>query len=704
MNSELLKKIYNYRDCLINYRKSLKAEKAQIEAKFNKGLNLTKKEIQRNQYLAELLKDNSNELNKFNILHEFDKIRDNIKLLAYGTLVEGKIGSIPKEKKLNLLSLVKEYFTRCKENAFANAKENLSADLDLSFKVSDLIIFANDDIDNLKADAEILKRYGHPTDEIEEKIATRRADLEDLEVLRKLNFDEEIFTNAKYAIEQGLFDLDTKNKVFKDLMNIFNNFLNVYIEEFDKELAYDEEILKYSNSNLANEEHKDDKKDDEINKKSEESKESKEVKEVKESKKIESQDNFTSDINNEKNNKTKFNKFLDFIGLTATDEELEEETEEIDNTPYIEEPVTVDMNSEENRESLRKRTKNKLNALGRYISNHKVGLISIGVLATIIAGILTACNRNKDNDIVPATLAIETPNPYETEKPIDNAPEVTENEEFINTAKLVMKGYEPEVANNLALTYSDALINRLCSETMPLYGLIDGFDATYLSNYEEARTILNIPAEKAVDYVNRANKIQEYNFFDKNEVSTYEIVTILMDIDNRNLQFPVNSAHDEAIVNGLNRLVEEYLSSSKPNLNAINALPYFAKENSDLNIFLRKYSELLNNVIVAPQDMTAKDKLYNFLQIFSKSLNGFTNADTHLTSDKDFNESAIVESDYDMFIAFDTFVRGSLRMAMPKNLTADTASSYDIKLDNLQMEINDLMEEISGSICPQLSK
>ena len=60
MNSELLKKIYNYRDCLINYRKSLKAEKAQIEAKFNKGLNLTKKEIQRNQYLAELLKDNSN--------------------------------------------------------------------------------------------------------------------------------------------------------------------------------------------------------------------------------------------------------------------------------------------------------------------------------------------------------------------------------------------------------------------------------------------------------------------------------------------------------------------------------------------------------------------------------------------------------------------------------------------------------------------
>lgn len=186
------------------------------------------------------------------------------------------------------------------------------------------------------------------------------------------------------------------------------------------------------------------------------------------------------------------------------------------------------------------------------------------------------------------------------------------------------------------------------------------FERTYIpeydSEYERIASLYNIEKEDAIDYVNRAHKIFDTSFF--NEASIEDIVEVLFSIDSRNLFTTENANLAQLFNTSFNRVVDGYLfgTNTEEDLKALEAIPYFANSETDLGRFLNQFGNITTEIVSEPDSMEAKNKMYDFVNIFATSLNGFTNEESALTDNEEFNESAQINDYRDWYMAYTSFI------------------------------------------------
>ena len=121
-------------------------------------------------------------------------------------------------------------------------------------------------------------------------------------------------------------------------------------------------------------------------------------------------------------------------------------------------------------------------------------------------------------------------------------------------------------------------------------------------------------------------------------------------IDNKDIFLIDNGNLAQAIHTSINRITESYLfregPTSEEDINKINALKYFAKDGSDLDSFLTRYSDIVIDILRNPEDDTKKDTLYSFINIFATSVNGFNNTQNYLQEFPESGEELALTDDY----------------------------------------------------------
>ena len=226
--------------------------------------------------------------------------------------------------------------------------------------------------------------------------------------------------------------------------------------------------------------------------------------------------------------------------------------------------------------------------------------------------------------------------------------------------KLVEKGYDEYHSTLFVKNFSEETIDEIL--TIPYYEVItkyanaEGFNVKYLEDYESYKDILNLTNTKVVDYVNRSYKIQATNFYQ--DASIDDIILVVMSIDNKDLFKSENATEAQSINTAFNRIVENYLfnTTTEDDINKLEAIKYFAKEDSDFGRFLNTFGDLAKNSISNPNSIEARSNLIKFIGIFATSVNGFTNEPSRLTDNQEFNESAQINDYFDWYMAYNSFV------------------------------------------------
>lgn len=358
------------------------------------------------------------------------------------------------------------------------------------------------------------------------------------------------------------------------------------------------------------------------------------------------------DLNELANNTTsKENKTTILITYnTIINEAKEEQLKEIEN---IIDNEIVNVENIEDKKSLKVRTKEKLTNIGNFLDKNRKNIIVIGstaVLCVTIALVAKSCSKdinnskNNNNDL-DNTLGIE--------QTYDNT-----NKEIIES--LVNKGYNEYSAMLMTENFNENTIKAL--QTLPYIKEVENytnekeFNLDYLKDYENARIIYNVTSDKAVDYVNRSYKISETGFYD--EASINEIVEVVMAIDNKDLFMQENANLAQSFNTSFNRIADHYLFSTttEEDLNKLDALQYFAKEGSDLDLFLTEFGSLVKENIESPNNKEAKDKMYTYMAEFTLSLNGFTNTDEDINISKPYNSNAQLNDYFDWYMAYNSFI------------------------------------------------
>lgn len=305
-----------------------------------------------------------------------------------------------------------------------------------------------------------------------------------------------------------------------------------------------------------------------------------------------------------------------------------------------------------NKKSLKESTKEKLNTVGNFFSRNRKKIIAIGstaVLCVTIALVAKSCSKDiensKNND--------DLDNKTNIEQTYENA-----NKEVIEA--LVNKGYSEYAAMLMAENFNDTTLKALQNvpyiEEVENYVTDKEFNLDYLNDYENARNTYNLTSDKAVDYVNRSVKIQETGFYD--EASINEIVEIVMAIDNKNLFMQENANLAQSFNTSFNRIVDNYLfgTTTEEDLTKLDALQYFAKEGSDLDLFLTDFGSLAKENIANPNDLNTRNKMCTFMTVFALSVNGYTNTDEDINISKIYNSNAQLDDYFDWYMAYNSFI------------------------------------------------
>jgi len=276
--------------------------------------------------------------------------------------------------------------------------------------------------------------------------------------------------------------------------------------------------------------------------------------------------------------------------------------------------ITAEMN---NGISLKDKTKATLAKTSEVLKNNakKIAIIS-GIVVSVIAisAAAKSCSRNNENE----------------KNPVGIENEYNDNKQLIE--ELMNYGIDKNTAFQYATT--------------------DGFNIDYLNDYEAARTKYAITASEAVDYVNRAHEIAKTNFYEG--ASIEQIVEVVMVINDNELFMSENSALEQSINASLTDVYNNYAFeniSLENDINRMEALKHFAKENTGLDKFLTKFSNLTINVLSTKDDATknaeAKNEMYNFLDTFANTFAGNTQ-DVNIKG----NEEAVLEDTYEWNTAY----------------------------------------------------
>jgi len=304
--------------------------------------------------------------------------------------------------------------------------------------------------------------------------------------------------------------------------------------------------------------------------------------------------------------------------------------------------------------------------------NTKTVGTTLGLLILTIVILVNAksCSNNK------------TDKPEETKDPRPSSSQTTpgENEYKKQLDGLMNIGYNEYFSKLMIANFSEETINKLLNSPYIVmvenYAITKGFNLDYINDYENARTIYNITPDKTVDYVNRAYKIQTTGFY--NGASINDIVEIVMAIDNKNLQTTDNTNLAQSFNTSFNRIVDNALfgATTQEDINKLDALNYMATEGSEIEQFLSGFKPLCKRILENPDDLTAKQEMYNYLNIFATSLNGFTNEEGALNNKNEINAKAQVMDYYDWYTIYNSFVAPMYPTFVPTP-TGDLNSEID---------------------------
>ena len=321
------------------------------------------------------------------------------------------------------------------------------------------------------------------------------------------------------------------------------------------------------------------------------------------------------------------------------------------------EKQTPEDKKESTKETLREKTA-KL-----YESNKKVIKIagaSILVVAMLVVGSKLIKNIKEANindvDERPSYSTVVDDKTTGTAGTIED----TKEETSANIKALTDLGYNEYLAGLMATNFDEGTIAKILEmpyyEAIANYAIVEAFNVDYVLDYENARTIHNITAEKAVDYVNRSYKIAETKFYD--EASIDDIVAVLKAVDDKQTFMLENNAENQSITAGLTSIYNNYSFTNEAHeedITKLDALKYFAEEGTELDLFLTDYAELCKDVLKAKGDTKlseeTKQNMYNYLDVFANTYAGNKNDVANI------NETAVLENTYDWAVAYNSFIK-----------------------------------------------
>ena len=340
----------------------------------------------------------------------------------------------------------------------------------------------------------------------------------------------------------------------------------------------------------------------------------------------------------------------------------------------------TDLESNNDKKDIKRKTKEKLAKItkdGEYTSTI-IGGISLGIIGSIILLVtLRSCSKDNTNKPVETTTATTETNitmpeplepelPYEIEFIYDNA-----NKEVVNA--LVNKGYSEYSAILMDKNFSKETIEVLKKvpfiQDVENYANETNFNINYINDYENARIRFNLTADKTTDYVNRAHKIQNTNFYE--DATINEIVEVVMAIDTQ----VFNNVADQAINNSMVEIYNKYLENSimEEDINKLDAIKYFAQENTDLGKFLNEYSSLIQNILTTQNNKEendiARNNMYEFLYVYANAFSGYYDQNNETIK---INDNAVVKDAYDWYIAHQSFIAPGMSMF----ITQDNLEDY----------------------------
>jgi len=245
------------------------------------------------------------------------------------------------------------------------------------------------------------------------------------------------------------------------------------------------------------------------------------------------------------------------------------------------------------------------------------------------------------------------------------------NKQYIND--LTKKGYSEYAAVLMAKNFKEDTIKAILATphnpAIENYVTSKDFNVDYITQYETARTIYNLEPEKAVDYVNRSVKIQATGFY--NDATINQIVEVVMAIDKKELFMADNNALEHSINATLTDIYNNYAftTGSINDLNKIDALAYFAKDGSDLDMFLTEYSAIVKTILSSRNDTETSEKakasMYTYLDTFANTFAGNTIGDD-VTAQENFAK-AVVNDTYDWNMAYSSFIKPLMSMFITEN-------------------------------------
>lgn len=292
--------------------------------------------------------------------------------------------------------------------------------------------------------------------------------------------------------------------------------------------------------------------------------------------------------------------------------------------------IDFDEEKRKQKESFKKSLKAVSNKLTEVIKKHPVHFIAGTSLTLVILASILSSNSKKVESNIDNTLLKPNPTPgYETSIDKDTLADLGYNE---NYAEIVFEDFSDETLEQLDTDHLDI-------EEIKTYANIPEFKLDYLKDYENAINVYGITPSDAVDYVNRAYKLQEVNFFVDSKIN--DVVEVLREIDK----------HEEES-NYMN-LIDEPLSQVKTNylfgtitprdIAILDNLENLVQKDSDEYKFIVQYVDLLKAVIANPTSEEALNKLQLCIRIFAENLyNAQYNEPSHLSDDIEFNDNAIV--------------------------------------------------------------
>ena len=175
-------------------------------------------------------------------------------------------------------------------------------------------------------------------------------------------------------------------------------------------------------------------------------------------------------------------------------------------------------------------------------------------------------------------------------------------------------------------------------------GLLDPtLDASIPEKYQnpsyiqDIKNAYNLTDEEAYDLINRAYKIYQSGFY--GEVPLNQIIQVLDAINDQDINRVENAALDQSINAALTEIYNHYAYGKivEADLNKVNALEYFARDNTELDKILETYQGLLYNLLASQGDAAkteaARNAILEFLEVFANSRAGFVPEDTTLSTE-----------------------------------------------------------------------